>query len=93
MNGQRRGLLGPLGFPVEHPSELRDLVIGEVGAVALPWDAEALFEGVDDILVGHADFFGELIDAKHEGAYLSRRTAKKTGRDVSMITASQRATH
>jgi hypothetical protein len=40
--------------------------------VALPGNAQALFKHLDDIVVTHTLFFGELIDAQHERAYLDR---------------------
>jgi hypothetical protein len=54
-----------LGLALEAPAELIGLVIGEVGAVALPLEAQTLLAGLDDLLVGDSELFGELVDAQH----------------------------
>jgi hypothetical protein len=41
------------------------LVIGEVGAMALPLEAQTLLTGLDDLLIGDSELFGELVDAQH----------------------------
>jgi hypothetical protein len=38
--------------------------------MALPGNAHAFFKGFNDVVATYAVFFCELVDAKHEGAYL-----------------------
>jgi len=69
---QGRGFFTALVLGVKGAAKEGDLIVREVGAVALPGDAQALFEHLDDIVVAHALIFGELVDAQHERAYLDR---------------------
>ncbi len=50
--------------------------------MALARDTHALLEGVDDVVVGHAKFFGKLVDAQHEGAYLIGLGIRKSFQDL-----------
>ena len=50
--------------------ELGDLIIRQVGAVALAGETQTLLEHLDDLVVAHTLIFGELVDAQHERGYL-----------------------
>jgi hypothetical protein len=70
MERERSSLVHTLSLSFKNPAKLQDLIVGQVGTVALARDAQAFIKSVDDVVVGHAEFFGELVDAQHEGAYL-----------------------
>jgi hypothetical protein len=66
------GPLAALVPGVEGSVKEGDLIVREVGAVALSREAQALLKHLDDIVVTYTLIFGELIDAQHERAYLGR---------------------
>jgi hypothetical protein len=65
VQGEGGSLMLSLGLALETPAQLIRLVIGEVGAMALPLEAQTLLTGLDDLLIGDSELFGELVDAQH----------------------------
>jgi hypothetical protein len=51
------GLLA-FGLAFHDPAKGIDLIIAEVGAMALALDAQVLFEGVEHDVIAHAELFG-----------------------------------
>jgi len=65
VQGEGGSLVLSLGLALETAAQLIRLVIGEVGAMALPLEAQTLLTGLDDLLIGDSELFGELVDAQH----------------------------